>query len=162
MQFQIQKRLVKLKGTTIEDMIEEVYDAFVEEEKRQKETGIYNIAEVDGMSGFIFSNRFGNLFKLQDINLAIKRISAHYNSEEIINAERERREPVLLPNFSCHHLRHTFCSRLCENDVNVKVIQELMGHADIETTLGIYAEVTDEKKKEVLEEISKEMRFFKI
>jgi len=31
---------------------------------------------------------------------------------------------------------------------NLKVIQEIMGHADIETTMNIYAEATAEKKQE--------------
>lgn len=42
-------------------------------------------------------------------------------------------------------LRHTFCSRFCENETNLKVIQSIMGHADIETTMDIYAEVTETK-----------------
>lgn len=46
------------------------------------------------------------------------------------------------------NLRHTFCTRFCENERNIKVIQEIMGHADIETTMNIYAEATKEKKKE--------------
>lgn len=32
--------------------------------------------------------------------------------------------------------------------IHIKVIQEIMGHADIETTMNIYAEATKEKKKE--------------
>ena len=55
-----------------------------------------------------------------------------------------------MPNFSAHHLRHTFATRLCENESNLKVIQSVMGHADIETTLDVYAEATDEKKLEVI------------
>ena len=35
--------------------------------------------------------------------------------------------------------RHTFCTRFCENETNVKVIQSIMGHASIETTIDIYA-----------------------
>ncbi len=85
------------------------------------------------------------------INLAINRISENYNAKEILDAKKEHREPVIIPHFSCHHLRHTFCSRLCENETNVKVIQEVMGHANIETTLDIYAEVNYAKKKEALE-----------
>lgn len=42
-----------------------------------------------------------------------------------------------------------FCTRLCENETNVKLIQEIMGHKDIQTTLDIYAECTQEKKQEV-------------
>lgn len=58
---------------------------------------------------------------------------------------------MLLPNFSCHNLRHTFATRLCEAGVNIKVIQEIMGHSDITTTLDIYTDATsDFKKKEML------------
>ena len=73
-----------------------------------------------------------------------------YNKEETENAKKERRDPVLLPDFSCHHLRHTFCTRFCENETNLKVIQEIMGHKDIQTTMDIYAEATEEKKQEVV------------
>ena len=68
--------------------------------------------------------------------------------EEIQLAKEENREPVLLPHFTAHHLRHTFCTRFCENETNLKVIQEIMGHSDISTTMDIYAEATDEKKYE--------------
>ncbi|MDY4029377.1 MAG: tyrosine-type recombinase/integrase, partial [Butyrivibrio crossotus] len=45
---------------------------------------------------------------------------------------------------------HTFCTRLCENESNLKIIQSIMGHADISTTMNIYAEATQEKKQEVI------------
>ena len=50
----------------------------------------------------------------------------------------------------CDRLRNTFCTRLCENESNLKVIQDIMGHADIQTTMDIYAECTQEKKQEVV------------
>ena len=56
-------------------------------------------------------------------------------------------DPVLLPHFSCHTLRHTFTTRMCEAGVNVKVIQDTLGHSDIATTLNIYADVTKELKQ---------------
>lgn len=37
---------------------------------------------------------------------------------------------------------------MCENETNIKVIQEIMGHADITTTMDIYNEATLEKKVE--------------
>ncbi|MBR3587687.1 MAG: tyrosine-type recombinase/integrase, partial [Oscillospiraceae bacterium] len=46
------------------------------------------------------------------------------------------------PNISCHNLRHTFCSNLILNGVNVKTVQLLMGHAHAETTLRIYTNIT--------------------
>mgnify|MGYP000842614751 CR=1 FL=1 len=57
-------------------------------------------------------------------------------------AEKEKREPLLIRDFSVHNLRHTFCTRFCENETNLKVIQEIMGHSDISTTMNIYAEAT--------------------
>ena len=83
------------------------------------------------------------------------------DAEENEMAKKEKREPVLLPDFSCHHLRHTFCTRFCENESNVKVIQAVMGHADIQTTMNIYAEVTEDKKRESIEHLSKNMKIFR-
>ena len=54
----------------------------------------------------------------------------------------------MLPHFSVHNLRHTFCTRMCENEPNVKVIQEIMGHRDISTTMDVYNEATKNKKME--------------
>ena len=82
------------------------------------------------------------------INRAIDRISKAYNREETERAAEEKREPELLPHFSAHNLRHTVCTRFCENETNLKIIQEIMGHADISTTMNVYNEATREKKME--------------
>lgn len=66
----------------------------------------------------------------------------------VIQADRDGRDPVLIRHFSAHNLRHTFCTRYCEVEKNIKAIQEIMGHADIETTMNIYAEATKEVKKQ--------------
>ena len=83
-----------------------------------------------------------------------------YNAEEVLNAKKEKRQPVILPHFSCHHLRHTFCTRFCEQETNIKVIQSIMGHANIETTMDIYAEVTDMKKAESMKHLSEKYDVF--
>ena len=48
---------------------------------------------------------------------------------------------------------NTFCTRLCENETNLKVIQTVMGHKDIQTTMDIYADCTEEKKQEVIKKM---------
>ena len=56
-----------------------------------------------------------------------------------------------VPHFSCHSLRHTFTTRMCEAGVNVKVIQDTLGHKDISTTLNIYTDVTKELRRSEFE-----------
>ena len=51
-------------------------------------------------------------------------------------------EPVLLPCFSCHMLRHTFCTRMILGGIDLKTVQIIMGHANAETTMRVYANVT--------------------
>lgn len=134
-------------------MMDMVYDAFQMLYEEQLENG-FNETEIDGMTGFIFCNRFGGVPNPLTVNRTIKRIVANYNNREILEAAKKHREPLLLPEFSCHQLRHTFCTRLCENETNLKVIQSVMGHRDIATTMDIYAEATDRKKKESFEKLS--------
>lgn len=128
-------------------MIDEVFDAFLEEYQYQKVIG-FCTDEIDGYSGFVFCTGDGKVYLPNAINRTIRSICADYNKEEESKAKEENRDPVLLPKFSCHILRHTFCTRFCENETNLKVIQEIMGHADISTTMDVYAEATQEKKKE--------------
>ena len=135
-------------------MLDTVRDAFLMEREEQEENG-FNQTVIDGMSGFVFVNRDGGVPNPQTINRTIKRISHSYNCEEVIKAKKERRDPIIIPDFSCHHLRHTFCTRLCEHENNLKVIQAIMGHRNIETTMDIYAEATERKKQETFEELSK-------
>ena len=134
-------------GIRIIPMLSEVKNALQGEYDRQLREGFTKL-EVDGYSGFIFQNQLGECLNPHAINRAIDRISKAYNREETERAAKENREPELLPHFSAHNLRHTFCTRFCENETNLKIIQEIMGHADISTTMNVYNEATREKKME--------------
>ena len=134
-------------------MMPEVRKTLLEERLRQMREGFTRV-EIDGYSGFIFTNRYGSVFQPNHINGAINRIIKAYNAAEEQSAADERRKPFLLPHFSAHNLRHTFCTRMCENtsDTNtLKVIQEIMGHADISTTLDVYTDLTRDQKKKAFE-----------
>ena len=54
---------------------------------------------------------------------------------------------MLLTLFICHSLSHTFTTIMCVAGVNIKVIQDTLGHKDITTTLNIYTDVTKELKR---------------
>ena len=125
-------------------MMDFVKEAFLKEKEYQEAMGVECKATVDGYTDFIFVNRFGNVQHQGTLNKAIRRIIRDCNDEVLMKGEDD---PVLLPHFSCHTLRHTFTTRMCEAGVNVKVIQDTLGHADIATTLNIYADVTKELKQ---------------
>lgn len=133
-------------------MLKEVRKALMQEREKQLKAG-YNTAEIDGYSGFIFTNRMGYVHNPQTINRAIERIRIAANAKEEERAKAEHRKPLVIRHFSAHNLRHTFCTRFCENETNIKVIQEIMGHSDISTTMNIYAEATEAKKKESFESL---------
>ena len=139
-------------------LIDPVYEALQNEYDRQKRDGFCTV-ELDGMTGFIFSNKLGSLHNPHCINSALRRVTESHNAREIVEAKREHREPVIIPKFSAHHLRHTFCSRLCEAELNVKIIQQIMGHKNVETTLDIYTEVSFERQQNALDELSKRINF---
>ena len=47
-----------------------------------------------------------------------------------------------------HDLRHSSATALLEQGVNMKTIQEILGHADFSTTSNIYSHVTEKMNKE--------------
>lgn len=105
-------------------MMQQVYDVLKDEYERQEEERFCE-KNVDGMTNFVFTNRFGMPHNPAAVNRAIKRIVDAHNAEEEVKAKKERRELIMIPKFSCHIFRHTFASRFCENETNVKVIQKV-------------------------------------
>ncbi len=132
-------------GMRIIPMLEDVKQVLLQERIRQMTEG-FNDTVIEGYTGFIFSSRYGDALNPHCVNRAIQRICRDYNLQETENAKAEKRPPQLLPHFSCHNLRHTFCTRYCKVERDLKAIQEVMGHASITTTMDIYNESSQESK----------------
>ena len=58
-----------------------------------------------------------------------------------------------------HSMRHTYATRLFENDVPIKTVQSLMGHNDITTTMNIYTHVTPEKMTDEVQKLNSIFNF---
>ncbi len=135
-------------------MLDSVKQAFLKEKEYQQQLGIKCNVTIDGYTDFIFVNRFGLAQHQGTLNKAFKRIIRDCNDEVYLKGEDN---PVFLPDFSCHILRHTFATRMCEAGVNIKVIQDTLGHSDITTTMNIYTDATKELKQEQFSQMD---RFF--
>lgn len=62
-----------------------------------------------------------------------------------------------IKNISVHVLRHTFATRCIEAGMQAIVLQRILGHSNIQTTLNIYADVFNEFKEE---EVNKTSSYF--
>lgn len=84
--------------------------------------------------GFFFVNRYGQPLSEQSARRMIHKCA------EAIHADR---------NITPHMFRHSFATFLMEEDVNIRYIQKMLGHASINTT-QIYTYVATEKEREIL------------
>jgi site-specific recombinase XerD len=55
-----------------------------------------------------------------------------------------------------HMLRHTYCTWLYDNGIDLKTAKDLMGHSDIRITDRIYPHIGEKQRKNANQKISKE------
>lgn len=132
-------------------MLQKVKKALKQEKERQNDLGINCNVKIDGYTNFVFLNRFGNVYQQCSLNKALKRIIRDCNYEIF---DGKIKSDTILPNFSNHSLRHTFTTRMVESGINLKVMQEILGHSDISTTMNIYAEATQDLKEKEIKKLS--------
>lgn len=99
---------------------------------------------------YVFVNQHGHFIDRNYFNATLKRICKAYNEEHKNN--------FLPENISPHVFRHTTCTRMYENGVNIKVIQSILGHADISTTMDIYTDVFEDQKAEAIKSLEGKMK----
>lgn len=114
--------------------------------------------EVEGVSDFVFTNSLGKPYATNAINFALDNIVKAYNKLEETQAEKEHRRPELLPHVSAHILRHTACTRLAESGLEPKVLQYIMGHANVSVTLDVYTHLDFTQIQEKMEALQENMK----
>lgn len=107
-------------------MSEEAGKAFQRVLKRKK-TGKGIV--IDGYRNFLFLNQKGMPMTACYYTSTLRNIVKKYN--------KCHDEP--LPKITPHILRHTFCTRLAQKNMNPKNLQYIMGHSSIMITLNLYA-----------------------
>ena len=129
-------------------MLPQVRESFFKLKKIYELADIKSTMEVDGLSDFVFLNRFGRPYNQSSLNKGLGRLMRDCNFKQM---DSGKPDPIMLPPLSNHWLRHTFVTRCVEAGLPVKAVQMVAGHADIETTMDIYANCTPDY-------VTKEMR----
>lgn len=125
-------------------MTEKLYHILVKHKEEtfiiSKKSGI----NIDGYECFVFLNsRQNSLLMPNTINSVIKKLILQYNS-------LHNDDP--LPKFTIHSFRHTACTRMAKRGMDMKVLQYILGHANIQITMNIYNHISE---KRVVEEMQK-------
>lgn len=72
-------------------------------------------------------------------------IGNYFDTRNLTRSYTRHLKKIGLPYRNFHSLRHTYATRLFENNVPIKTVQALRGHKDIATTMNIYTHVMPEE-----------------
>jgi len=83
-------------------------------------------------------------FKYGDFSSYLKRPKSKFDPGGV---------PFVIPRFTAHWLRHTFCTIMYLAGVDLLTAKYQMGHKDIKTTLGIYTHLDEIHKRKSMDKI---------
>jgi len=113
-------------GTRFIPMSDMVYQALMDTLESREPQRVEHM--IDGCAGFLFLDKDGKPKVALHLEHALKRMVDKYNATH----------DILFPPITPHVLRHTFCTEMTNAGMDVKTLQYLMGHSDVNTTLNIY------------------------
>lgn len=99
----------------------------------------------DEFNGLLFRTQRNNPVCDQVLNESIKRIV------DEINLQRDPTD--LFPDFTAHAFRHTFATRALEAGMQLKTVQKLLGHANLQMTSDLYVHITSDFKQEEMQKL---------
>lgn len=74
-------------------------------------------------------------------------VGTSLNARNVQRSHYQTCERANIPRVGFHALRHTFATRMIENNVDVKTVQAWVGHSNIQMTYNIYVHVQEQSKK---------------
>ena len=131
-------------------MTETVHRAFVELRKQNLILGRRSDAEVDGYSNFVFVSGNGQPFAINAVNSFLLNMEKAYNKAHPEEA---------IPHLSAHILRHTGCTLLASAGMDIKALQNVMGHSDASITMNVYNHSSFERTEKEVQRIDNVINF---
>lgn len=99
-------------------------------------------------------NKDNKFIFVTKLNTPLAQNKYAYAIKEVINRINLSRDPEdYMEEFTGHTFRHTFATRCLEQGIAPKVVQVILGHSSIKTTLDIYTHVMNSTKTDVLDKL---------
>lgn len=136
---------------------EEMYRAQQKKVKDLKKTLGSRWRAEKGYEDLVFVTTMGSPVLRYHAEKEIKKVVKEINMQEAFEAVKEQREPVVFKDMYPHAIRHTFCSRCFEADMQPKVVQNIMGHQHYSTTIDIYTHISEAKYEEEIDKFGMAM-----
>jgi len=97
----------------------------LKEHKQRQEDEIIAAGSAWQDNNIVFASNIGTYTEPRRVNMSMNKIT----------------DAAGLPRFTFHSLRHTFATRMLEANISAKIVQDVLGHADVTLTLNTYSHV---------------------
>ncbi len=138
------KTTCSVREIPIADIVVDTLKAWKEKQENRERTNRDVSAELTTPSSFVFANDDGSV--------------RTYSGCRMIFDRFKRRHDLDKYNIHFHGLRHTFSNMLFEMNENPKVIQQLLGHRDVKTTITVYNSVDNEYIRNTTEKFNEKLK----
>ena len=94
----------------------------------------------------IFAQENGKLYEESMINNAFKRIAKNAGIRVITTKKKKPNGKIVnlkISTVNTHMLRHTYATRCIEAGIELHVLQKVLGHSKIQTTIDTYGDIYD-------------------
>lgn len=106
--------------------------------KKLKKSTLEWLNKIEKTSGYLFTNKFGNKITTRGLAHQLKKYASDYGMD--------------LKYIYPHSFRHMFAKRFLEENQDIALLADLMGHESIETT-RIYLRRTSEEQQKIVDNI---------
>ncbi|MGN1201300.1 MAG: tyrosine-type recombinase/integrase [Candidatus Caccovivens sp.] len=138
------KTTCSIREIPIADIVVETLKQWREKQILRHNTNKEVTGDLISRTSFIFANDDGSV--------------RTYSGTKKIFERFKRRNDLIKYHIGFHGLRHTFSNMLFEMNENPKVIQQLLGHRDVKTTITVYNSVDSEYVRQTTQKFNEKLK----